>query len=87
MPDAHPIVKGRCPMGCGETLFLGSGGHVTCRYLPCPNPCAADDLLASQPHEEFTYSTEVVTRDQIDALNKLLSLPWSEGFHVELCDE
>lgn len=45
-------VAGKCPMGCGSTLFLGSGGHVTCGYLPCPNPCAADELLhGEQPHE------------------------------------
>jgi hypothetical protein len=23
-------VMGNCPMGCGDTLFLGSGGYVTC---------------------------------------------------------
>lgn len=38
-------VAGRCPMGCGETLFLGTGGHVTCSLVGCPDPCAADDLL------------------------------------------
>lgn len=42
---AHPRVKGCCP-ACGWlTLYLGSGGHVTCSRLDCPNPCAADDQL------------------------------------------
>lgn len=38
-------VAGRCPMGCGETLFLAVGGHVTCSYAECPRPDAAADLL------------------------------------------
>ncbi|MDP2712288.1 MAG: DUF6085 family protein [Solirubrobacteraceae bacterium] len=42
-------VAGRCPMGCGETLFLGDGGHVTCSHLDCLAPCAVDDLL-HDPH-------------------------------------
>lgn len=40
-----PEVRGHCPMGCGETLFLGSGGYVTCGYLSCPNPSAVTVLL------------------------------------------
>lgn len=39
-------VIGYCPMGCGQTLFLGSGGHVTCSYLECPNPASVDELLS-----------------------------------------
>lgn len=42
---AHPLVKGRCPACNGSSLFLGSGGHVTCSRLDCPNPCAVDDQL------------------------------------------
>lgn len=38
-------VEGYCPMGCGRTLFLGSGGYVTCSWSRCPNPTAASDLL------------------------------------------
>lgn len=38
-------VKGRCPMGCGEHLFLGVGGYVTCGYIECPEPDAASRLL------------------------------------------
>lgn len=37
--------RGRCPMGCGETLFLGSGGYITCSWVKCPNPTAVSDLL------------------------------------------
>ena len=38
-------VAGYCPMGCGETLFLGSGGYVTCSLDVCPRPDAATDIL------------------------------------------
>ena len=39
-------VYGQCPMGCGATLFLGEGGHVTCSWHKCPEPGAADELLS-----------------------------------------
>lgn len=39
-------IRGRCPMGCGETLFVGAGGHLTCSLLGCPNPSAVDELLS-----------------------------------------
>ena len=42
---AHPLVQGRCPACNGSSLFLGSGGYVTCSRLDCPDPCAADDQL------------------------------------------
>jgi len=33
-----------CP-ACGhETLFVGSGGHLTCSYLPCPEPGLASEI-------------------------------------------
>jgi hypothetical protein len=38
-------VRGKCPMGCGETLFLGSGGYVTCSLDRCPNPTAMCDVM------------------------------------------
>ncbi|MFM9635930.1 hypothetical protein [Streptomyces turgidiscabies] len=42
---AHPLVQGRCPACNGASLFLGSGGYVTCSRLDCPDPCAADTQL------------------------------------------
>ncbi len=38
-------VLGVCPMGCGQTLFLGDGGFVTCSWIECPDPEAAYRLL------------------------------------------
>lgn len=32
-------------MGCGQSLFLGDGGYVTCSYVECPDPAAATRLL------------------------------------------
>lgn len=42
----HPSVAGRCP-ACGSagSLFLGSGGYVTCSIADCPDPGKASDLL------------------------------------------
>lgn len=44
MTPTHKV-QGHCPMGCGETLFLGNGGHVTCSLIGCADPTAADRLL------------------------------------------
>ncbi len=38
-------LQGQCPMGCGDTLFVGSDGYVTCSWHKCPNPSAVADLL------------------------------------------
>jgi len=46
VPEYFPRVKGNCPKGCGATLFLGSGGYVTCSYINCPEPDAASKLLS-----------------------------------------
>jgi hypothetical protein len=39
-------LKGHCPMGCGETLFMASGGHITCSDISCPLPTVVDELLS-----------------------------------------
>ncbi|MFE5958934.1 DUF6085 family protein [Streptomyces rubiginosohelvolus] len=40
-----PTVQGHCP-ACGRTsLFLGSGGYITCARIDCPEPDAASTLL------------------------------------------
>lgn len=45
LPRAFPTVQGRCP-ACGlAALFVGDGGYITCGNLPCPDPCAASNLL------------------------------------------
>jgi hypothetical protein len=34
----------RCPSCGSQTLFIGSGGHLTCGLLPCKNPSVGDAL-------------------------------------------
>jgi hypothetical protein len=46
-------VQGICPMGCGETLFLGDGGYVTCSWMECPDPAAPSEMLTKR------YPTEI----------------------------
>lgn len=41
----YPRVRGVCPMGCGETLFVGASGWITCSYIPCPDPTRVSDVL------------------------------------------
>lgn len=57
-----PAVKGCCPMGCGETLFLGSGGYVTCSKIGCPNPGAAAQVLAVKETEHIVLLEETTFR-------------------------
>lgn len=44
-PKTFPSIQGRCPACRGDSLFIGSGGYVTCSRIDCPNPSAADQLL------------------------------------------
>ncbi len=38
-------VQGKCP-ACGcHTLFIASGGYITCSRYTCPNPTALADIL------------------------------------------
>lgn len=46
-------VNGHCPMGCGETLFLGEGGYVTCSYVDCPKPDAVATILEDNETEHI----------------------------------
>ena len=56
--EARRDVQGRCPACRGTSLFLGSGGHVTCARLDCPNPTAADDLLHGEQPPPRHAATE-----------------------------
>lgn len=65
-------VQGYCPMGCGETLFLGSGGYITCGYVECPRPDAATDILAERETEHIvllesrTFSIQHPLKERLD---------------------
>jgi hypothetical protein len=51
-------VKGYCPMGCGETLFLGDAGYVTCSWVDCPVPDAVSTILESGEKEHLVQLME-----------------------------
>lgn len=63
---------GNCPMGCGQTLFVGKGGHITCSYLPCPRPTAVDELLDDREKEhvvdigETEFTVRHPLRERLD---------------------
>lgn len=51
-------VAGRCPACRGSSLFLGTGGHVTCSRLECPDPTQPDRILCGE--EEARVSADLV---------------------------
>lgn len=53
-------VQGYCPVCGGRSLFLGTGGYVTCSRSDCSNPSAASDILDDRETEH------VVTLDAAD---------------------
>lgn len=65
-------VFGFCPMGCGSTLFLADGGHITCSAAGCPSPGAAGDLLADQETDHIVvfgdegYTVRHPLRERLD---------------------
>lgn len=52
------MVTGYCPMGCGQTLYLGDGDYVTCMKLECPVPDAVSTLLDDRETEHQVRLTE-----------------------------
>jgi hypothetical protein len=65
-------VQGFCPMGCGATLFLGSGGYVTCSYSNCPRPDAATVILEERETEHLvtiddnTFTVKHPLKERLD---------------------
>jgi hypothetical protein len=51
-------IKGYCPMGCGQTLFIGKGGYITCSFIHCPDPSYVSDLLEDRQTEHIVKFTE-----------------------------
>lgn len=72
MADLTPKVQGNCP-ACGRaSLFLGTGGHVTCSELSCPKPEAPDRILADRETEHIVtirngdYTIKHPLREHLD---------------------
>ncbi|MFB6665997.1 hypothetical protein [Streptomyces parvus] len=55
MPEqtGFPTVQGHCPACDSTSLFLGSGGYVTCARIDCPQPDAASIRLEKQSSVEL----------------------------------
>ena len=73
LKDQRPSVQGHCPMGCGQTLFLGASGFITCATLECPRPDAASLLLEEQEtdhvvdfHDDDTFTVMHPLRERLD---------------------
>lgn len=56
-------IKGFCPFGCGETLFIGTENRILCSKLSCPQPEAVDMLL--QEAKETRHIVNIVERGSI----------------------
>ncbi len=54
--DRH--VQGFCPVCGSESLFLGSGGYVTCGWIECKRPTAVSDLLDDRETEHVVQFDE-----------------------------
>lgn len=77
-------VKGYCPMGCGRTLFLASGGYVTCSWHTCPNPSAAADLLLDAETEHVVHLEAKTFSIQHPLRERLNGDLWECGLHARL---
>jgi Family of unknown function (DUF6085) len=53
-------ITGYCPLGCGQTLFLASGGIPVCGSPACPRPSAVSDLLEDRETEHVVLFGEDV---------------------------
>lgn len=59
-----PQVKGECPACGNASLFLASGGYVTCAVIKCPNPTAVADRL-ELPRPEPVELTDAEVDDAL----------------------
>lgn len=50
-------ITGYCPE-CGGSLFVGSGGYITCSSIECPNPTKVADLLLDREREHLVVLAE-----------------------------
>lgn len=46
-------LQGFCPACGSHSLFVGSGGYITCGVIGCSNPCIVDELLSESETEHI----------------------------------
>lgn len=77
-------VQGRCPSCGSRSLFVGSGGYLTCGWSKCLNPTLISDLveqgkdLRVQAERGQQVSHIQSVREQLAAL--IEREPFPEGF-------
>ena len=81
---ASNFIKGYCPMGCGETLFIGEGGYVTCSWVECPRPDAVSSLLEDKESEHIVVMEEDHFVMQHPLRERLEGALFDCGLHVKL---
>lgn len=75
-------IAGYCPMGCGQTLFRGSGGYITCSWVSCPCPDAVATLLENPETEHIV----VISDETFDVQHPLRERLQSDLFRCDLHD-
>jgi hypothetical protein len=68
-------LRGYCPMGCGETLYLETGlnadfNTIGCRGPFCPRPTAAAEILAD-PQTEHIITIDSVIQGRYSMIHPL----------------
>lgn len=66
MSETSKAIQGYCPMDCGETLFVGAGGHITCGYIGCPDPSAVSRTLADRFNAIDTQRTSSLVAQAVE---------------------
>jgi hypothetical protein len=76
MPQIQDIAGAYCPMGCGETLHLMTGGLICCLGPDCPDQGAARQILADRESEHvvvFGADSYTILHPLRDRLGDLFS--------------
>ena len=70
----QPRITTRCP-SCGhQTLFIGSGGHLTCSWLECKAPSLDDFLDEAAAHLQALQQENERLVDERDEARLIVSL-------------
>lgn len=64
--ESQPKITTPCPACGNRSLFIGSGGHLTCAILRCPEPSAEQAIIALS-HTAGAMAMAVLQDDLQDA--------------------
>lgn len=60
--EPQPKITTPCPACGARSLFIGSGGHLTCAVLRCPNP-GVEDAWSEVTHAAGRMAMDVLQDD------------------------